>query len=476
MSNTPSIENSIKKGQRPKKLIIQVGRLDKFYRNEIEFSFENESGKADLTSSFLINTNSLKDSRRLIIFPISIILQDHLLGIKNDDFISILETLDMEEYLKEPEAILKEHPQSKDNDILVVSSSGTYKFKGIAYPFNGSLDLITLQIYLHLLSEYTGDELEEIYIDISSGQNIYVTALMNALYRFLPYIKFKRFLCSENEKISGWILNAEPILGTPTHPINIQRSKFSAKAFNTFPYKNYGDYDSLIKRIFSDKDNFKNTELFLKEEYFLLHGALIFGSPLMISLSDKNVLSNLFQNDGLSKIIGQLLNNYKNQNEALLTAIEASQIFAITFALAIGNSIYQYFKEVIENGEIKYLKELNDGGNNFSISNPMVDDAFELLKNTYGQPEPNYKGEIKEYIKIYPMNETPRFFLFRELTEKVKPDYKINNQFNPRNYFAHGGLELNFTELKVEDNCVTIRYKDELIAFNRKCILKYIKK
>lgn len=457
------------------KLIVQFGRLDPYYRDQIEFSFEGEKGKADLTSCFLVETPAFNGAERLIIFPSSIILQDRLLTV-NDAFVERIAETDISNYFNSPETLLKFHPQVQGAKLLVVSSKGTYTFKGIPYHFNASLDLITIQIYLHLATYFSSDSLQEVYIDISSGLNLHIAAMMNALYRFLPFIKFKRFLFIDNEKVTSFILSADPILGKPTTTINIQKSPFRAKAFNTFPYKNHQQICALIGKVFQNEAYRKDVESLITKDYFLLHGALIYGAPLTLMLADATVLRRLFVEVGADKILCRLKEFFTGDDfdDSKSTSFD---IYAFTFAVQIAQAIYFHFKEAIEIKEIAFeIKKKQE--NRHSISSSIIDHTFDILQKEYGQPLPDYKGELIKFVDEIKMRQETivEFMSFASLAAKYNSAYKNNPNFNPRNFLAHGGLENNITEIKVIDDKVLVRYNAVLAESKRDSIINYMKK
>ncbi len=471
-----------KNDKRANKLIIQIGRLDFNYRSSIEFGFEKYKGNAELSSTFLQSTEPFKPSNRMIIFPVSIIFQDNLLKVENDEFIEKIKNITIQNYLNNPYEILNQHPHVKNDEVMIVTSFGNYQFKGETFQLPGSLDTISVQIFLKLIEKFAYNELEEVYFDISSGQNIYLTATFNALYRFLPFVQFMRFFNKDNEKLDGYILSSDPILGKPSHTINIQKTKFSAKAFNSVPYKDGNKISGIVKKVFkgAEDENLKNALLaFIMEDYFLLHGSFINGTPLLISLANKENLVVLFEKEGVYSIIKKLRSFYFSSfNSKELMKFSSDDIFAFAFALGIGNSIFLKFKDIINSREmVFFLDEKED--KTYSLNNEPLDNAFLILKKNYGQPEPNYKSELKkEFVDPYLKGNfnNSEFISGSRLKQLSNPDYKINSEFNPRNFFAHGGLELNITEIKINNDRVVVRYNPELGFSSRSSIIKYIKK
>ena len=121
-----------------KQLIIQLGRLDRNYRSLIPFKYQNHEGKGELSSLFLKrDADEFKDCDLVLVFPESIVLQDWKkanVDLKNNDkgdfFLEAIEKINPEEYLKNPEDIIKQHPHLKDTSFWVVSSIGHFSFIG----------------------------------------------------------------------------------------------------------------------------------------------------------------------------------------------------------------------------------------------------------------------------------------------------------------------------------------------------------
>lgn len=463
-----------------RKLLIQCGRLDPNYNTEIEFGFNSVSGKSELSGLFLTaNIDSFEQAKRLLIFPESIALQNWTRIKGNDSFLTLVANLNPDEYLKNPVSVLETHPHVKAADILVVSSLGYFKFNDSDrdYRLETSLDRIAIQMFLFLASKYSQDDLEEIYLDISSGQNIYIAALLNAAYRFLPFIKFKRFLLKEKGFIHGYILNSDPIFGKPEYTINIRKSKFSAKAFNTLTYKDSAAMEQLVKLVFKETCYYQSIQSFIKDDYFFLHGALIQTCPLAVSFVDNNSVRQLFDEIKIEKILSDMEEHFSRKwpNDENNEGINLNLIYALAFALGIGSSVYYFFKSTIETGEMHFT--INKEQKN--LENNELRSLFNLLDETYGQPQRAYfedlKGLIKDYEKLKKTHPTG-FCTYSDHKRNLNPKYRMNKNFNPRNYFAHGGFEQNLAEIKIEDDLLSVKYNQDLFKRAKKSVLRYLKK
>lgn len=452
-------------------VIVQIGRLDTKYRSKIKFQYNGEAGEAELSSDFLLTNKEFNNTRQLIIFPKSIVLQDHLINneqlVESDSFIKLLKELDVEEYISNPKPILNKHPHIKSEiDLLILPSIGSYNFKQKSIELEASLDLITIQIYLYLINTYAYAEAEKIYLDISSGHNIYITALINAAYRYLPFIRFKRFLDDEKNKFSGFIMSSEPILPGSNHPIKIEKSIFTAKAFNTFTYKDSASIGKLVKKAFKKQDYYKELYDFVQRQYFLLHGAFIRGIPFLLLLTDEKALNKLFVEVGINKILSDF-NDFVNESEN--EKFNTNEVYSLTYAIALSQSVYIEFKEVINAKQIEF--EIQGE----KLTNDLLKDAYTIVSKIYGQPEPGYYNEVTAIFEQFIKSKTQsnQFFSGAEIKKINNSEYKLSNEFNPRNYFAHYGCELNSFEIKVEEEKLTARYND---LINENSIIRYLKK
>lgn len=464
-----------------KKILVQCGRLSPFYNNKIHFAYQGKKGESELTGLFLkTQIEEFKDAKRILIFPESIAMQNWQKLETGDKFLNKIKLLDLQYYLNNTETILSEHPHIMGADLLVVSSLGYFKLNDSPeIEFNSSLDRITLQIFLHLAANFSSEELEEIYLEISSGQNIYIAAMMNATYRFLPFIKFKRFLCQEHGSIAGFILNSDPILPQNSHTINIQKSKFLAKAFNTLTYKNVDTMNKLIKSVFKGKEYFLELKKFIEEDYFFLHGSLIYTCPMASVFADLSSLSKLFDEIGIEQIFRDLEKYYqRNWPETEIDSIDANLVYSLSFALGIGNSIFQSEKSILLSDK-ELIFNIEHEKKDIHLVNKPLDLIFNLLKKVYGQPGRDYSGDLKKLIKSFmdADKQAPNEFLsYGDLLGILQTNYNVNRNFDSRNYFAHGGFEKNITEIKIEKDLVRVRYNEEVAITSKKKILKYLKK
>ena len=84
-----------------------------------------------------------------------------------------------------------------------------------------------------------------------------------------------------------------------------------------------------------------------------------------------------------------------------------------------------------------------------------------------------YKRQILSDYKKIESEENLDFISYSKIKSILKPSYNIVGEFNPRNYFAHFGFELNCTEVKFDGENLFVKYNDFV---NKVSIVKYMKK
>ncbi len=217
-----------------KKVIFQIGRLDKGYNESKDFSFEGNTYNFPL-SSFALKQLSGKEAKVVILYPVSLVLNESFSKYEGeDDFLkkqvkTILNNeSEKEKYLNNPYSLFKNHPHSKENDFEVLHSLGTYSGE----TFSTTMHDLILYIWCMMMQEYLENEFDEIYIDISSGLNFYMASLQEALRYFLTWESLYNISSS---KVKGFISYTDPILGSAQTSYNIYTYETKHKAFFKSP-------------------------------------------------------------------------------------------------------------------------------------------------------------------------------------------------------------------------------------------------
>ena len=145
------------------KLILQIGRLDNSYQRNIKFVFGSSEYSQPL-SSLAFKQHFIDTAKLILLYPVSIALNDSLKSKDDDDFISqyiiplIHDKEKRDEYLQCPDDILKQHPHSKQaHDVFVIHSLGRY----LDIDFTTSMHDIVLLLWSLLIKEYKENNFKE---------------------------------------------------------------------------------------------------------------------------------------------------------------------------------------------------------------------------------------------------------------------------------------------------------------------------
>lgn len=434
-----------------KNLILQVGRIDKSFNNPISFKYndgDNEKKEGYPLSSFFWKNEVLNknETEILLLYPVSLPIQDindtsnEFLKDSNE-FLKEVANLNIDDYLKDPNDFFQKHPHSEGNKFLVINSIGTYKKDNKTYSFYSSIEEITLQILLKLVKEYS--DIDNIYIDISSGQNIYITSMINAVYRFIPYHEILHGF-GQNKKLNAYIISCDPIIpGLSNHSYTLSSTKFSAKAFFELPYniEKLNDFHSLFSKI--NKRNFRE---FIKTDFPILFYSFKFSFvPLLIYLKSREI-QNKWEINDLVCAIYNYINDNKFNYQINNKKIFFSEIVGVLFSAAFYNLFCSLLKNLGNLDEIRIKVLMNGEGSIDDVEidrNETFKQIFNQIKNI--QNYDKFKSELEETIKSVDFSK-----LSNSYSKNVfMGSYKLNTKFNPRNFVAHYGLEKNSVEYKL---------------------------
>lgn len=477
------------------KLIIQIGRLDSYYRKKIPIKHEDKVKEYELTSHFYKKEVLNNQAQLLLLFPVSLPIQkfnsstDDPFIQKCIDAISSIEKFN--DFLSHPENLFQNHPHLSEDDFLVLPSLGNYIAPFGEIHLNTNLEAITLRILFYLLKKYV--DVEEIHLDISSGQNIYNIALINAIYRFIPIHEFYH---GKNKKLNVKIIYSDPIIPNNNHPIKLHFTNFKAKAFFSLPELDLNFVDISIKKIYNNRNEEENNTKKLLKDIFQINIPLIFLSVkyslLLIlfeqKLYDKEILEKL--SDFFHKYSDYILNlTHPKSSTGNHSEIESINKLTKQFH-SITNIIFYYaiFKGLAENlnkipafsSPLKAeITKTNEKEPDINLIN--LDDIENILFSKYDSVAEfkKFKSELNRLFNdeiletLFKLSKSD-YIDYSELLKNTS-SYDLNTNFNPRNFAAHCGLEKNSIQLKLVDSIRTnISYTLE-IRLNPKITQTYKK-
>ncbi|WAM33889.1 CRISPR-associated CARF protein Csx1 [Caldicellulosiruptor morganii] len=459
------------------KVIYQIGRLDdpkkttkKFFIESYKDQSVNFSKEAELSSfvlkDFLQSQNLSVQS--VVIYPVSILLNKNLLNIiLDEDLKSELEKVlsNPEEYLEKPfDLINRIELEKQRDDSLVIHSMGTYLG---SVRLDATYDDIVLEILFDMIERYLNHDVDEFYIDISSGHNIYISAMMEASRYFAIFANLMNWL--HQEKQPGiYFTFSDPIIGSSADAFEIHIQPQKHKAFFSSPIKKEEASDhnfSFLRRIYQEpNENSKGSDMVLQKQsirqkrkalkekiemFVLLFSAIKNNAPLYLYCHSyhsqdeiKQELKNLIEH-AKSQLVATFKSSPGLDRKAYLDAI-----------LSLG--FYMGIVEVLESQNITMFCPYT------GLDLEELGRTFAYIYSIFGIPM-NYTmlgNEISNNLdKIQQFGEIPEWMRLRRIVDPSKP---VENRADERNFFAHSGLEGNITEVRYDGEKVYVRYIDGL--------------
>jgi len=475
-----------------KKMIYQIGRLDDNIITDYKFQIDEKTYESKL-SSFALKKHfdeSGYPSKVILIYPYSILLSERRPKFNNklDEFFDKLKAKDTEEinqYLKDPYAYLKYHPHSKEaNDFIVIHSIGEY----MGIKFSTSLGDIVLRILIDMMQRYLEEPFEEMYLDISSGLNVYASAMIEAGRVFLTLIRLQKMslqkpYLKEKPYLEVYISFSEPIIpANTTKTYEIYKDfQLDVKAFFQFPENPNKDnieklnlqtyksvFSAFVDSIFKDLLTEENSELKDKTneivyKAYLFYSALKNNTPLALYhlFSDKNFRYDEEEIDDITKELIILLKDKFNSNFRNSPELDLNDFKKIFIMLSLAKGMIIVLKDRLKNitqkDEISVsLKDLEDTftGEN-SLYKPFgldtnIDYLRRELKNIKNEVDKSWKNGYK-WKTLYDLAE------YNNQRGNNK-NLQNNRRPNERNFKAHCGFERNITEVSLVNNDIIIKY------------------
>ena len=446
------------------KLIYQIGRLERGAFNPIKFELHGKVYEA-LLSSFALKQSFLEngeDAKVILIYPISLFLNKNAPQIENipEDFKQTIKGVLKNEnerfnYLSNPYPYFAKHPHSEEADeFIVIHSIGQYE--GIK--FSATLEELILEIFIDMVNRYQNEFFSELYLDISSGHNIYTSALLEAGRLFLTFYKLQNFNLKQNG-LKVFITFSDPIVAPNNRTFQVHKDFcLEVKTFFSFPEKPtqkrlenaYSEFARDITRdIIGDDKELRPFKRQLNELFsygYFFYSAIKNNCPLVLYTWE-------YQEEEIDRGIADLINLvyqrlYKDYQK---TPGLKFDLFRKAFLML---SIYKGIVKVLKEYKI-YKKEevgLEELARNFRDENQNFYNCFELKQNRayFSHEYSNTFERIKDKIP-------EEYVLLRELIGGE------SNEINPRNFLAHCGFERNCVYVRRQGDTIFIKYGSEVL-------------
>jgi CRISPR-associated protein Csx1 len=443
-----------------KRIIYQIGRFDSSIDEKVNFEIDGEPCSGEL-SSLALKEHFGEYAKVILVYPVSILLNESTLlneralgAIRSKEHLrSFYEKIEgiaskpeeREKYIKNPWEYLREHPHSKKADgFIVIPSIGEF----LGEKFSSPLGNIVLRILIDMIERYKNEAFDEMYLDISSGHNIYNYALAEAGRLFLTLMKLEDFLKEKDIKV--FIAISEPIIGKPSPDKGYKIFKnfqLDVKGFFYFPEKpqenNENAFSKYAKKLSETIKGKEDRELKRKimnmlYKAYLFYSALRNNLPLVVyylcTLEEYRYTENDVKNllEEIVNLLKQRLDgNLKTSPDDL--GFENLRKLFMMLGLAVG------IIRVLETREIcKGIKEgvyLSDIERVFAEEENSIYRYFELTTNIMYLQQEIQKNFLENEKLI-----TNEWKLLKDITDQS------STSINPRNFLAHCGFEKNITE------------------------------
>ncbi|ODA43497.1 CRISPR-associated protein Csx1 [Thermodesulfovibrio sp. N1] len=438
--------------------MYQIGRLDRGVVNneKVRFSIEKKFFESEL-SSFALKEHLGDKAKCVLIYPVSLPFNKGLLidTTETDEFKKRLKSANENpvEYFKNPKKFFKAHPHTKiANDFIVIHSIGEFEKQ----VFEGSFDDIVLEIFIDLVERYFKDGIKELYIDISSGLNIYISALLEAVRHFSIFQK----LGSWQDSLSVKLVFSEPIIGSSKSNYTIFKDyELKFKVFFSSPITK-ADLENfnLSRNIAKEDRTLKNKIQEMLKKFALSYSAIKNNTPLVVYSFE------FHKEDDIKDLILQIVEDLKNKlysDWQKSPQVEKNEYLKVFLALSFYMGIMRILKE--NSVQYKDCVSLAEIENNFSS----IYQQFEMPLN-----EQLLKHEISNLTR--PDKETRQTII-----DKAKEEWQSLSEFLPgegifhsRNFIAHAGFERTVTEVKKLENKIYLRYKNDSLEKIKDALIK----
>ncbi|WPX08752.1 CRISPR-associated CARF protein Csx1 [Anaerocellum danielii] len=455
------------------KIVYQIGRFDNPKSAQKEFfitRFKDETAgfsKVSELSSFVLRDflrQQGHEAKAVLIYPVSIVLNERLKEYVEDEALkeelkSICEN--PAEYLKSPFDIINRLELEKQRDeALVIHSLGTYLNN---IELDGSYDDIVLEILFDMIEKYMDEGVDEIYLDISSGHNIYISAMIEASRHFAVLTRLMHWI-HEEKRPKIYLTFSDPIIGSTakSFEIHIQPQSYTAFFSSPISKKEACDHNfSFLRNIYQEPQNDQkgNNKVLQKQQirqkrkslkekiemFTILFSAIKNNAPLYLYYHPYHSIDEI--KNELKNLIGhakeQLLKDFKTSpkldKKAYLDAI-------------LSLCFYMGIVEVLERYNITMFCQETG----FDLES--LGRTFAEIYTIFGVPM-NWTmlgNEISnDTEKIQELGEIQQWTRLRKIIDPTKP---IADEPDKRNFFAHSGLEGNVTEVRYDGQKVYVRY------------------
>ncbi len=361
------------------------------------------------------------------------------LGEKSELFILAPESVDKsvaEKFSKENEATL-----------LRIPAQGEYSIGNKKIVFKCNLETIITSIFWHMLKIKP----REVYVDASTGLNVYVLALVEAARRYLTYANLKWIV--QGKKGARVVLVSSPPITRETTESRLEMEDIDVKAFFSLPRTNPG---VLFRRS-------ENQELYNKLKEILgnlkiAYNSLRLNAPLSFYTSE---LLNLEERiEEVEEELMNLLQKKLQPEDFEYSDINGKGVANLFYIIAMYSSL-QKFKATLKIPEVEEVRRV--------FSQIYTNPELGLKANKYFlERDLNNLKEISENLK-----EGEEITLLELVNRnRPSPEKVKGSKDQQRNFFAHSGLLYEYTLVRKHNSKLYLRWLPEGLDNIKKWLLR----
>ena len=442
-------------------LIYQVGRLDLQAFQDLKFSINGhrfENSLSSLAIKQYFEAQGCKASVT-VLYPVSLPINKALTaGCEKgfpETFASKLSTVlhSPDTYLQEPYDLFRSHPHSLSaNRFRVIHSIGKFSSETGFVSFSDChYSDIVLEILVDLIEYFFTHKslISKVVFDISSGHNIYISALIEAARYFGVWLDLL-LLGREGSGPDLFIAFSDPIVNLDTqHAISFE--KLPVKAFFSSPISSndIASY-SLSRLIYPSESKKKQKFHSMLENFLLLFSALKNNTPLWIFHTGYDDV------EAARQVMLDLCSDMKKRFYRSYTSspgLEKEAYVKVFLSLAFYIGIINLLKSC---GIRPYDQVVG-------VESQYIASSLETVYNTLGLHLnlAILRNEVDRLRADSARDSWMPLVLFLNYGAKQE---RTRSSPDKRNFFAHAGFESNITEGRREGEKLFVRYNSQ---FNR---------
>lgn len=355
-------------------------------------------------------------------------------------------------------------------DILIINAIGNYRIDGEEVSFRNTPGNVSIWLFLDMLERIKKcDGRVKLIADISTGHNIYIASMLEALRAIIVYDKLRNGLTGK--KVDAVYAISEPVIG-PDGELSrkIFVNEYDVKAFFTLPIKTQ-NFDTLSKleyyvecgaetkkRIYRETEDERRRLKNLLENLVKAFNSIRYNVPLALytSVIDFSQDAEILERE-LVDFLLEVTKPVFNENRVVATSLKWKDLFNLFYSLALFKWMSDEMGELKERDRAS-ITELKEKIIQIYIKLDLLLNKRFLerdLSEIYGK-----KDMIpEEWICLKN--------LYPEEGRQGPPSISDSK----RNFFAHSGLERTMVEVRKYKEEIELRYMQEQLETIDKWLL-----